>query len=154
MLKYPERDQTRLSLYPNLDYKGLYNAIIELVDVASAIQYGLQSKHIKFSGSLNSFVYIFSIYIIIFLAFGEALLQCLGCLMPFLDSDMIDTLPYLTASTMAVLPNILHQEIVHSLYFYILPFTISEQTLNLLLFHMHTFIQSSSNKKIDYILNF
>ncbi|XP_066903218.1 protein unc-79 homolog isoform X4 [Halyomorpha halys] len=100
MLKYPERDQARLALYPNLDYKGLYNAIIELVDVASAIQYGLHS-------------------------FGEALLQCLGCLMPFLDSDMIDTLPYLTASTMAVLPSTLHQEIVHSLYFYILPFTIT-----------------------------
>ncbi|XP_073986418.1 UNC-79 domain-containing protein isoform X3 [Rhodnius prolixus] len=100
MLKYPEKDQARLALYPNLDYKGLYNAIIELVDVAPLLQYGLQT-------------------------FGEALLQCLGCLMPFLDSDMIDTLPYLTASTMSVLPSSLHQEIVHSLYFYILPFTIT-----------------------------
>lgn len=44
MLKYPERDQARLALYPNLDYKGLFNAIVELVDVASAIQSGLQCK--------------------------------------------------------------------------------------------------------------
>lgn len=44
MLKYPEKDQARLALYPNLDYKGLYNAIIELVDVAPLLQYGLQSE--------------------------------------------------------------------------------------------------------------
>ncbi|XP_024081973.1 protein unc-79 homolog isoform X2 [Cimex lectularius] len=103
MLKYPDKDAARLALYPNLDYKGLYNAIVELVDVAPLMLYGLQP-------------------------FGEALLQCLGCLMPFLDSDMIDSLPYLTASTMSILPSSLHQEIVHSLYFYILPFTITRIT--------------------------
>ncbi|KAF6204812.1 hypothetical protein GE061_018974 [Apolygus lucorum] len=103
MLKFPEKDQARLALYPNLDYKGLYNALAELVEVAPLLQYGLQP-------------------------FGEALLQCLGCLMPFLDNDMIDTLPYLTASTLAVLPNTLHQDIVYSLYFYILPFTIPRVT--------------------------
>jgi hypothetical protein len=58
--------------------------------------------------------------------FGQAMLQCLGCLLPFLDHDMIDTLPYMTASMMAVLPSALHQEIVNSLCFYILPFTISK----------------------------
>jgi hypothetical protein len=42
LLKYPEKDSTRLALYPSLDYKGLYNAIVELVDVAILIQYGLQ----------------------------------------------------------------------------------------------------------------
>lgn len=50
--------------------------------------------------------------------------------MPFLDSDLIDSLPYLTASTISVLPEALHQEIVHSLYFYILPFTISKLDKN------------------------
>lgn len=65
-----------------------------------------------------------------FLAFGQATLQCLGCLLPFLEHDLIDNLPYLTASSIAVLPNTLHQDIVNSLCFYILPFTISKFTIS------------------------
>lgn len=42
MLRDPENDQVRMNLYPNLDYKGLYNAISQLVDVASLVQYGVQ----------------------------------------------------------------------------------------------------------------
>ena len=61
-----------------------------------------------------------------FTVFGQAMLQCLGCLLPFLDNDMIGTLPYMTASLIAVLPNTLHQEIVNTLCFYVLPFTISK----------------------------
>lgn len=57
--------------------------------------------------------------------FGQAILQCLGCLLPFLEHDLIDNLPYLTASTISVLPSSLHQDIVNTLCFYILPFTIS-----------------------------
>ncbi|XP_039288513.1 protein unc-79 homolog [Nilaparvata lugens] len=107
MLRFPQQDQLRLSLYPNLDYKGLYNALTQLVDVATLLQYGLHP-------------------------FGQALLQCLGCLMPFLESELLDTLPYLTASSMAVLPSSLHQAVVNSLCFYILPFTISKlsKTIN------------------------
>lgn len=52
------------------------------------------------------------------------MLQTLGCLLPFLDHDMIDSMPYLTASAMAVLPVSLHQEIVNYLCYYILPFTV------------------------------
>ncbi|XP_069685618.1 protein unc-79 homolog isoform X4 [Periplaneta americana] len=102
MLKMQEKDTVRLGLYPNLDYKGLYNAIVQLMDVVPLIQYGLNG-------------------------FGQAMLQCLGCLLPFLDHEMIDTLPYLTASMMAVMPSSLHQEIVNSLCFYILPFTITRR---------------------------
>lgn len=58
--------------------------------------------------------------------FGQALLQCLACLLPFLDHDLIDNVPYLTASSISVLPVELHQDIVNYLCFYILPFTISE----------------------------
>lgn len=64
--------------------------------------------------------------LILFQAFGQAILQCLGCLLPFLEHDLIDNLPYLTASSIAVLPQSLHQDIVNSLCFYILPFTIGE----------------------------
>ncbi|RZF46360.1 hypothetical protein LSTR_LSTR011144 [Laodelphax striatellus] len=103
MLRFPQQDQLRLSLYPNLDYKGLYNALTQLVDVATLLQYGLHP-------------------------FGQAVMKCLGCLMPFLESELLDTLPYLTASAMAVLPSSLHQAVVNSLCFYILPFTITRKT--------------------------
>ncbi|XP_049954031.1 protein unc-79 homolog [Schistocerca serialis cubense] len=100
MLKCQEKDGIRMSLYPNLDYRGLFNAVVQLVDIAPLIQFGLH-------------------------AFGQAILQCVGCILPFLEQDMIDALPYTAASTIAVLPSTLHQEIVNSLCFYILPFTIT-----------------------------
>lgn len=43
---------------------------------------------------------------------------------------MIDSLPYLVASALAVLPPSLHQEVINSLCFYILPFTISKYSGN------------------------
>lgn len=101
LLKDPDNDNTRLSLFPSLDYKGLYNALLPLLEVAPLIQNGLD-------------------------AFGQAVLQCLGCLLPFLDGDLINHLPYLTASSIAVLPASLHQHIVNYLCLYILPFTIRE----------------------------
>lgn len=68
---------------------------------------------------------------IYFPAFGEAVLQCLGCLLPFLEYDMIDNLPYLVAYCVAVFPPDLHQEILNLLCYYILPFTISKTPLRL-----------------------
>lgn len=62
------------------------------------------------------------------LVFGKAVLQCLGCILPFLDKDLIDNIPYLVASAISVLPSSLHQDIVNSLCFYILPFTITRQS--------------------------
>lgn len=59
-------------------------------------------------------------------AFGRTLLQCLVCLLPFLDHDLVESLPYLTASLVAVMPAELHQEIINHLCFYVLPFTIGE----------------------------
>lgn len=63
------------------------------------------------------------------LAFGKSVLQCLGCILPFLDKDLIDNIPYLAASSISVLPSSLHQEIINSLCFYILPFTITRQSI-------------------------
>jgi len=45
MLKTQEKDSVRLGLYPNLDYKGLYNAIVQLADVVPLIQYGLHGLY-------------------------------------------------------------------------------------------------------------
>ncbi|XP_050681353.1 protein unc-79 homolog [Leptidea sinapis] len=102
MIRDADNDAERMNLYPNLDYKGLFNAISQLVDSAPHLQYGIQ-------------------------AFGQAVLQCLGCLMPFLEYDMIDNLPYLVAYCVAVLPASLHQDILHLLCYYILPFTITRR---------------------------
>nr|XP_012153958.1 PREDICTED: protein unc-79 homolog [Megachile rotundata] len=103
MIKSQKFDAERMALYPNLDYKQLYNALTQLIDVVPSIHNGLQ-------------------------AFGQALLQCLACILPFLDHDLIDNVPYLTASSISVLPVDLHQEIVNYLCFYILPFTITRKT--------------------------
>lgn len=59
--------------------------------------------------------------------FGKSILQCMGCILPFLDRDLIDNLPYLCASLFSVLPPSLHQDIINYLCYYILPFTITRQ---------------------------
>ncbi|XP_076762512.1 UNC-79 domain-containing protein isoform X7 [Xylocopa sonorina] len=103
MVKSQKFDADRMALYPNLDYKQLYNALTQLMDVVPSIHIGLQ-------------------------AFGQALLQCIASLLPFLDHDLIENVPYLTASSISVLPVELHQDIVNYLCFYILPFTITRKT--------------------------
>ncbi|XP_058797132.1 protein unc-79 homolog, partial [Phymastichus coffea] len=103
MLKLQNFDHERMALYPNLDYKQLYNALSQLIDVIPAVHSGLY-------------------------VFGKGLLQCLTCLLPFLENDLIENLPYLVASSIAVLPKELHQDIVNNLCFYILPFTITRRT--------------------------
>ncbi|XP_067614407.1 protein unc-79 homolog isoform X4 [Eurosta solidaginis] len=103
LIRDPTEDPTRMSAYPNLEYGNLYNALTMLIDVAPCIQYGQ-------------------------IVFGKALLQCLCCILPFLDKDLIDNLPYLVSSTMSVLPPALHQDIVNALCYYILPFTITRRS--------------------------
>lgn len=41
LLKNPDMDPVRMGLFPSLDYKGLYNSLIPLIEVAPLIQYGL-----------------------------------------------------------------------------------------------------------------
>ncbi|XP_075145709.1 UNC-79 domain-containing protein isoform X7 [Haematobia irritans] len=103
LIRNPSEDPTRMSAYPNLEYGNLYNALTMLIDVAPCIQYGQ-------------------------IVFGKALLQCLCCILPFLDKDLIDNLPYLASSTISVLPPALHQDIVNALCYYILPFTITRRS--------------------------
>lgn len=57
--------------------------------------------------------------------YGKAMLQVMGCILPFLDKDLIDNLAYLCASLFSVLPSSLHQDIINYLCYYILPFTIT-----------------------------
>lgn len=78
---------------------------------------------IYFKQNLYFFISFFLLQV-----FGKAVLQCLGCILPFLDKDLIDNIPYLVASSISVLPPSLHQDIINSLCFFILPFTITRQS--------------------------
>ena len=40
MLRSPEKDSIRTSLFPSLDYKTLHNALVELVDAVPLVQHG------------------------------------------------------------------------------------------------------------------
>lgn len=44
LLKNPDMDAVRMGLFPSLDYKGLYNSIIPLIEVAPLIPYGLHGN--------------------------------------------------------------------------------------------------------------
>lgn len=50
LLKCVEMDATRMALYPNLDYKGLYMALQQMVDVAPLIQFGLHGMYLRVQG--------------------------------------------------------------------------------------------------------
>lgn len=59
-----------------------------------------------------------------FLAIGQALIQTLSCLIPFLEHDSLDTLPYLISSSIAVLPSTLHKDLLDFLCYNLLPITV------------------------------
>lgn len=44
MLRSPEKDAIRTSLFPSLDYKTLHNALVELVDAVPLVQHGAHGK--------------------------------------------------------------------------------------------------------------
>ncbi|KAF8766719.1 Protein unc-79 like protein [Argiope bruennichi] len=98
MLRSPEKDAIRTSLFPSLDYKTLHNALVELVDAVPLVQHGAH-------------------------ALGYTILHTLACLVPFLEHELMDTLPYLVASTMTVFPSSLHKDIIDMLCNHLLPFT-------------------------------
>uniref|UniRef100_T1JB25 Protein unc-79 homolog n=1 Tax=Strigamia maritima TaxID=126957 RepID=T1JB25_STRMM len=102
MMKWRDADHARMSLFPNLDYKGLYYAVVQLIDIVPLIQYGT-------------------------IALGQAILHSISCLIPFLEHEYLDTLPSLVASSMAMFPPLLHKDIVTMLCHHILPYTIIHQ---------------------------
>ncbi|XP_064117132.1 protein unc-79 homolog isoform X3 [Macrobrachium nipponense] len=99
MLHQRSQDATRLALFPNLDYSGLHQSIVSLVDIMSLIQYGT-------------------------LALGQSVLHTLACLIVFLERNVIDTLPYLVASMMTSIPESLHQQLITTLCYHIFPVTV------------------------------
>ena len=57
---------------------------------------------------------------------GESILNVLGCLAPFLEYDLLDTLPYIVASALAVFPDTLQSEVVELLCTNLLPITLGQ----------------------------
>ncbi|KAK8775211.1 hypothetical protein V5799_031444 [Amblyomma americanum] len=100
MIRCHEKDHARTTLFPSLDYKALYHAIVQLVDAVPVIQSGAH-------------------------ALGYTILNTLACLVPFLEHEYMDTLPYIVASSMALFPASLHKDIVDMLCNHLLPYTIT-----------------------------
>ncbi|RWS30132.1 protein unc-79-like protein [Leptotrombidium deliense] len=98
----PEKDHWRCSTFPSLDYNGLYNVLVQLLECLPQIQGGVTIA-------------------------GSSLLHTISCLVPFLEHEYMDTLPYLVASAMAILPNTLHKDLLDILCYNLLPFTISNK---------------------------
>lgn len=48
MIKSQQLDGERMALFPSLDYKQLYNALTQMVDVASSIHIGLPGLSLLF----------------------------------------------------------------------------------------------------------
>ena len=69
---------------------------------------------------------------------GEAMLNVLGCLVPFLEHDLLDSLPYTVASTLATFPPTLHKDTIDLLCSSLLPMTLGQhlQLFFLLSYHL------------------
>ncbi|CAJ0941967.1 unnamed protein product, partial [Mesorhabditis belari] len=96
-------DPARWALYPNLNYSGLFYAIVNLLDVFPLITSGQQ-------------------------AVGEAILDTMKALMLFLDRDSIEQLPLALASQIGVFPSELNKQIVHVLGDCLFPFALCNET--------------------------
>ncbi|XP_060067575.1 protein unc-79 homolog isoform X2 [Ylistrum balloti] len=94
-----QRDSVRLSVFPNLKYTELYYAVLDMIDIVPT----MQIKQLEI---------------------GENVLKVLGCLVPFLEHDLLDSLPYTVASTLAIFPPTLHKDTIDLLCSNMLPMTL------------------------------
>ncbi|XP_074599916.1 UNC-79 domain-containing protein isoform X2 [Brevipalpus obovatus] len=103
VIRAPEKDHQRTSTFPSLDYTGLYNSLVQLLEILPQLQTGIQTV-------------------------GQTLLHTLSCLVPFLEHEYMDTLPYIVASSMAILPSALHKDLLDMLCYTLLPSTIMDKS--------------------------
>lgn len=97
----PIKDKERIQSFPNLEYKTLFVTLVQLLELLPQIQLqaGIQT-------------------------IGQALLQTLSCLIPFLEHEYLDTLPYTISSSIAVLPTTLHKDLLDFLCYNLFPITV------------------------------
>jgi len=101
MMKSKENDPERMALYPSLDYKGLYSTMLNFIDLV---------QYIPPQGLFE---------------FGRAFLNTLCSLVPFLERELIDTLPYMCCSMLTALPASLSQDIIQVICWHLIPFCIN-----------------------------
>uniref|UniRef100_G1PSB3 Unc-79 homolog, NALCN channel complex subunit n=1 Tax=Myotis lucifugus TaxID=59463 RepID=G1PSB3_MYOLU len=89
-----------LSDYPSLDYQGLYVTLVTLLDLVPLLQHG---QHVDL---------------------GQSIFYTTTCLLPFLNDDILSTLPYTMISTLATFPPFLHKDIIEYLSTSFLPMAI------------------------------
>ncbi|KAH9417943.1 Protein unc-79 [Dermatophagoides pteronyssinus] len=102
LIRDPNRDSIRIGFFPNLDYRNLFYTLSGMLDSFANIQSTLSSNAP-----------------IVF----EYLLHALVCLVPFLEHEMMDSMPLTVANTIS-LNFISHQDIIDMLCYNILPFTL------------------------------
>lgn len=101
-----KKDQSQLiKTLPNFDYSGLYRVLFQFVDTLPLIPPTANGLDIL----------------------GSNLLMLFKCLVPFLDESHMETMPYLVASLLMSMPSSLHKDILDTLCFNLLPFTIDQQ---------------------------
>lgn len=110
LIRDPNRDSIRIGFFPNLDYRNLFYTLSGMLDSFANIQSTLSSNAP-----------------IVF----EYLLHALVCLVPFLEHEMMDSMPLTVANTIS-LNFISHQDIIDMLCYNILPFTLYSKYLILI----------------------
>ena len=73
----------------------------------------------------------------VFAELGESVLNVLGCLVPFLENDLLDSLPYTVASTLAIFPPTLHKDTIDLLCSNLLPMTLGKYDLPVHFYFFH-----------------
>ncbi|KAK2710266.1 hypothetical protein QYM36_013793, partial [Artemia franciscana] len=104
-LRKREKEQQRLNCLPSLDYRGFHAALAQLLEVIPLITSGIQS-------------------------FGQAVLLAVSALVPFLEQDLIDTLPYTVSTCLAFFPTCLQPDIIQCLCCHLFPYTIGAGDYN------------------------
>uniref|UniRef100_A0A4W3HGP9 Unc-79 homolog, NALCN channel complex subunit n=1 Tax=Callorhinchus milii TaxID=7868 RepID=A0A4W3HGP9_CALMI len=89
----------QLSEYPSLDYQALYVTLVTLLDLVPLLQHGQHDL-------------------------GQSIFYTTACLLPFLNDDILSTLPYTMISTLATFPPFLHKDIIEYLSTSFLPMAI------------------------------
>ena len=97
---WPNQSQNlRLSIFPNLAYADLFNAVLQIVDDLPFLQQGL-------------------------LEVSEALLNILACLPPFLDFELVDMIVYALSCSFGYFPPQHHQKLIELMCHNMLPVTL------------------------------
>lgn len=117
LIRSADKDHARISMFPSLDYRGLYKVIIQFFEVLPQFQSGMQGTN-AYNSNFKLIIDYFN------KAVGQTILHTLGCLVPFLEHELMDSLPYIVASSIPVLPNSMHKDLLDLLCYNLLPFTI------------------------------